>query len=118
MGDGGGDGARFWHVSVTVSGTAMEPRLVQRALRRLCAERPFLDGLRYGADRAEISYWDEAESVVDAGSLALRMWDEHRVSANLPPWEVVGLSVTERSALRSRDRLDMVTKLGVVPLRL
>jgi hypothetical protein len=96
----------------------MEPRLVKGALRRLSAERPFLHEMRYGADRAEITYWDEADSVVDAGSLALRMWDEHRSSANLPSWEVVGLAVTERTALRGRDQLDPVTGLGVIPLPL
>jgi hypothetical protein len=115
MGDGGVDGARLWRVSLTVSGVAMEPRIVKGALKRLSEERPFLDAVRYGADCAQITYWDEAESVVDAGSLALRMWAEHRNSANLPSWEVVALEVTERTAHQHLPHLDAFTDLTVVP---
>ena len=32
----------------------------------------------------------------------MRVWNEHRESANLPPWEVVGLEVLERSVFLSR----------------
>ena len=87
---------RHWHITVTVSGAAMEPALVRAALVRLEGERPFMSSMRYAADRAEVSFWDEGESMLDVASLALRLWSEHRVSANLPAWEVVGLEVLER----------------------
>ena len=74
----------------------MEPLIVRAALQRLNEQRPFLSALRFSADRAEISYWDEADTLVDAASLALRLWNEYRESANLPIWEVVGLEVVER----------------------
>jgi len=112
------DNGRLWRVSVTVSGAAMEPRLVKGALKRLSEERPFLDAVRYGADCAQITYWDEADSVVDAGSLALRMWAEHRISSNLPSWEVVALEVTERTVHHHRPELDAFPNLSLVPLPL
>ena len=110
------DGARLWHVTVTVAGPGTEPFVVRRAMQRLAEERPFLTSLRYGSDRAEICYWDEAESLVDAGSLALRLWNEHRGSANLPPWDVVGLEVRERAFLHSTAPVDNLTELSVVPV--
>ena len=54
-----------------------------RRLDRLQHERPFLHSLRYDDDRAELSYWEEGEEMVDAASLALRLWNEHRESAEL-----------------------------------
>ena len=84
---------RLWHVTVTVAGDAVEPLIVRNALRRLSDQRPFLHSLKYAGGRAEIQYWDEAESLLDASSLALRVWNEHRESADLPRWEVVGLEV-------------------------
>jgi hypothetical protein len=39
--------------------------------------------------------------MLDVASLALRLWTEHRESAGLPSWEVVGLEVVEK-ALRDR----------------
>lgn len=88
---------RHWHVTLTLSGLAMDAVLVRAALLRLAEERPFLSSLRFGPDRAELQFWDEGESMIDVASLALRLWDEHRVSAKLPQWEVVGLEVVERS---------------------
>ena len=108
--------ARLWHVRVTVAGPETEPFVVRRAMQRLAEERPFLESLRYGPDRAEICYWDEADSLVDAGSLALRLWSEHRESANLPPWDVVGLEVRERELVHTPALLDSVAELSVVPL--
>ena len=108
--------ARLWHVTVTVSGSAMEPLLVRGALQRLSEQRPFLSGLRFGSDRAEISYWDEADSLVDVASLALRLWNEHRESANLPNWEVVGLEVVEREVRSTRGQYDGMVELNVAPL--
>ena len=96
------DLSRLWHVTVTVAGDAVEPLIVRNALRRLNEQRPFLHSLKYAAGRAEIQYWEEAESLLDASSLALRVWNEHRDSAGLPRWEVVGLEVLERSVYLSR----------------
>lgn len=108
--------SRHWHVTLTVSGEPMEPTLVRAALLRLADERPFLSSLRFGADRAELQFWDEGESMIDVASLALRLWSEHRGSAQLPQWEVVGLEVVERS-LREGGRPD-TSALGptLVPL--
>jgi len=94
--------ARLWHVSVTVAGAAHEASVVRDAMLRLAEERPFLHSLRYGPDRAEIRYWEEAFDMLDAASLALRVWNEHRATAGLPRWEVVGLEVLEREAFYRR----------------
>ena len=110
------EAARLWQVTVTVAGPEVEPFVVRRALQRLAEERPFLASLRYAAGTAELSYWEQADSLLDAGSLALRVWSEHRESANLPTWEVVGLVVRERELVHSTTELDPVTDLGVVPL--
>jgi hypothetical protein len=93
---------RLWHVTVTVAGDAVEPLIVRNALRRLSDQHPFLHSLKYGAARAEIQYWEEAESLLDASSLALRVWNEFREPAGLPRWEVVGLEVLERGVFQSR----------------
>lgn len=71
--------------------------LVRAALLRLSEERPFLESMRFSGERAEIQFWDEGESMLDVASLALRLWSEHRDSAGLPRWEVVGLEVAEKS---------------------
>lgn len=109
------DDVRLWHVTVTVSGVPMEPLIVRGALQRLSEQRPFLSRLRFGSDRAEIAYWDEASTLVDAASLALRLWNEYREAARLPSWEVVGLEVVERSVRLSRDQYDAWLDLSVVP---
>jgi hypothetical protein len=105
--------ARLWHVTVTVSGPAMEPLLVRGALQRLSEQRPFLSALRFTSDRAEITYWDEADTLVDVASLALRLWNEYRESANLPSWEVVGLEVVERDVRSTRGQYDGMVDLNV-----
>jgi hypothetical protein len=92
----------MWHVTLTVVGSAVEPAEVRAALERLSHERPFLLSARYAADRAEISYWEEARDLEDAAALALRLWGEHRTSADLPPWRVAGLEVVERAAFQRR----------------
>ncbi|CAN5505353.1 hypothetical protein BH10ACT10_BH10ACT10_21110 [soil metagenome] len=94
--------SRLWHVTVTVAGDIVEPLIVRNALRRLSDQRPFLHSLKYAGGRAEIQYWEEAESLLDASSLALRVWNEHREPAGLPRWEVVGLEVLERAVFLSR----------------
>lgn len=108
---------RLWHVSLTVAGTAVEPGLVRAALTRLSEERPFLHSLKFAGNRAEIQYWEEADDLVDAASLALRVWIEHRDSAALPDWEVVGLEVLERHIFQGRERdVVMVDLHEVTPL--
>jgi hypothetical protein len=109
---------RLWHVTVTVSGDDVEPLVVRGALRRLSEQRPFLHSLKYASSRAEIQYWEEAETLLDASSLALRVWNEHRESAGLPRWEVVGLEVLERSVYLSRgmEYTSIVDLHDVTPL--
>ena len=110
------DEVRLWHVTVTVAGAPMEPLIVRAALHRLSEERPFLSSVRFSADRAEITYWDEADTLVDAASLALRLWNEHRESARLPSWDVVALEVVERELKHTREQLDPLAELHVVPV--
>jgi hypothetical protein len=109
---------RLWHVTVTVSGDEVEPLIVRNALRRLSDQRPFLHSLKYAGGRAEIQYWEEAETLLDASSLALRVWNEHRATAGLPRWEVVGLEVLERGIFLSRgvEYSVMVDLHDVTPL--
>ncbi|MGY2874231.1 hypothetical protein ACVW00_001421 [Marmoricola sp. URHA0025 HA25] len=92
---------RLWHVTITVAGTAVEPLLVRSALARLAEQRPFIDSVAFTGDSAELQFWEEGDSMLDVASLALRLWTEHRDSAGLPSWEVVGLEVVEK-ALRDR----------------
>ncbi len=92
----------MWFVTVTVTGDAVEPELVRLALVRLADERPFMVSARYRADRAEVRYWDESDGVAVAAAQGLRLWDDHRRSAGLPPWRVVGLEVVDREAARRR----------------
>ena len=93
---------RLWHVTVNVAGDQVEPLIVRNALRRLSDQRPFLHSLKYSGARAEIQYWEEADTLLDASSLALRVWNEYRDSAVLPRWEVVGLEVLERAVFQRR----------------
>jgi len=109
---------RLWHVTITVGGETVEPLIVRNALSRLSDQRAFLHSLRYAGEHAEIQYWEEAETLLDASSLALRVWNEYRDSAGLPRWEVVGLEVLERSVFQSRgmERSVMFDLQDVTPL--
>lgn len=109
---------RLWHVTVTVAGDSVEPLIVRNALRRLNDQRPFLHSLRYAAESAEIQYWEEAETLLDASSLALRVWNEYRDSAGLPRWEVVALEVLERDVFLSRgmEYAEVMALQDVTPL--
>lgn len=100
---------RHWHVTLTLSGVPVEPLLARAAMQRLTEERPFLDAVHATADTAEIQFWDEGESMLDVASLAMRLWFEHRESANLPDWEVVGLEVVEKEL---RDRRGHASRRG------
>jgi len=93
---------RHWHVTLTLSGEKVEPLIVRAAMRRLSEERPFLDSVTSTGTSAEIQFWDEGDSMLDVASLAMRLWNEHRDSANLPRWEVVGLEVLEKELRDTR----------------
>lgn len=108
------DDARLWHVTVTVAGAPVEPLIVRGALHRLSEQRPFLSAVRFTSECAEITYWEEAPSMVDAASLALRLWNEYRDTAQLPSWEVVGLEVVGQQLKQNRDH-DALGNLHVVP---
>jgi len=100
-GDEAADGP-LWFVTVTVAGGAVEPDEVRRGLERLSLERPFMAGARYRGDRAEVQYWEQSSDAAGAVAQALRMWSDHRGSALLPAWQVVGLEVVERAVARTR----------------
>lgn len=93
---------RMWHITVTVAGEPHDVTEVQAGLERLTEERPFLLTVRYRADRVEVRYWEQATTILDAASLALRLWTEHRDSARLPRWEVIGLEVLDRETFAMR----------------
>ena len=90
------DKMSLWHVRVTLAGSPTDAKLLGDALRSLCEANPFLASVRYSSDRAEVTYWDEAENADDAAALALRVWNDHRRRLGLPAWEVVGLEVVDR----------------------
>ena len=90
------DEVRLWHVTVTVAGVPMEPLIVRGALQRLNEQRPFISTLRFSADRAEIGYWDEAETLVDAASLGLRLWNTIVAKVRQVAVRIVDLLIHER----------------------
>lgn len=105
----------LWHVSVTFAGPRVPRQQLHAALVRLVEAQPFPATVRYNDERAEISYWDEAEDVDDAAALGLRMWAEHRRTADLPGWRAVGIEVVDRETLRARgDRTPPPAALGDV----
>ena len=96
--------ARMWHVTLTVEGAAVSSHEIRAALDRLSDEHPFLLAGRYASNRAEVRYWDEAADASSAVELAARLWAEHRVSAGLPDWEVVGVEVIDQHTFHRRGR--------------
>ena len=96
------DEPRLWHVTLSVSGPATPLPDIRRALEQLGHDHPFLLTSRYANDHAEIRYWEEARDLHDAAAVALRLWGEHRQSAQLPPWEIVGLEVIDRDTYHQR----------------
>ncbi|MEV7191124.1 hypothetical protein AB0N81_04840 [Streptomyces sp. NPDC093510] len=98
----GAQGPRLWHVTLSVSGVEAPLDDVRRGLEQLAHDHPFLLTSRYAPDHAEIRYWEEARDLHDAAAVALRLWGEHRMSAQLPPWEIVGLEVIGRDTYHQR----------------
>ncbi|NGN67155.1 hypothetical protein G5C51_25010 [Streptomyces sp. A7024] len=94
--------ARLWHITLSVSGPEAPLKDVRRSLEQLAHDHPFLLTSRYANDHAEIRYWEEARDLHDAAAVALRLWGEHRNSAKLPPWEIVGLEVIDRQTYHQR----------------
>lgn len=93
---------RLWHVTLSLSGEEAPLKEVRRGLEQLAHDHPFLLTSRYANDHAEIRYWEEARDLHDAAAVALRLWGEHRQSAQLPPWEIVGLEVIDRETYHQR----------------
>ncbi|MEV6318318.1 hypothetical protein [Streptomyces sp. NPDC051776] len=98
----GREASRLWHVTLSVSGEEAPLREVRRSLEQLAHDHPFLLTSRYAGDHAEIRYWEEARDLHDAAAVALRLWGEHRSTAGLPPWEIVGLEVIDRDTYHQR----------------
>ncbi|MFC9605974.1 hypothetical protein ACFTTN_21210 [Streptomyces niveus] len=94
--------SKLWHITLSVSGSEAPLTEVRRGLEQLAHDHPFLLTSRYANDHAEIRYWEEARDLHDAAAVALRLWGEHRSSARLPPWEIVGLEVIDRETYHLR----------------
>lgn len=110
----------MWHVTLTVAGAPIDDVDIRAALERLSHEHPFLLSGRYASDRAEIRYWEEAVDVASAITMAVALWEEHRDSATLPPWRVVGVEVLDRETFHRRGRTmheahPLITAGRVVP---
>lgn len=95
---------RMWHVTLTVAGEPVQVADIRDGLERLSHAHPFLLAGRYAQDRAELRYWEEAPAIDLAVALAHQLWDEHRSSAVLPDWEVVGLEVVDQETFHRRGR--------------
>lgn len=104
----------MWHVTLTVAGDPVDLGVIRHGLERLAHERPFLLTGRYGHDRAEVRYWDEGESAHTVTGLALRLWEEHRETAGLPLWAVVGVEVLDRETWHRRARRGAAVGLSAV----
>jgi hypothetical protein len=89
-------------VVLSVAGRATSLTELKRGLEQLAHDHtPFLTA-RYAVDHGEIRYWEQAEHLQDAAAMALRLWGEHRATAQLPPWEIVGLEVVDRPTYHKR----------------
>ncbi|MFJ7246472.1 hypothetical protein ACIQWA_17720 [Kitasatospora sp. NPDC098652] len=94
--------ARLWHVVLSVAGQTTPLSALRASLERLAHDHSFFLTARYAADHAEIRYWEQARDLHDAAAIALRLWGEHKVTASLPPWEIVGLEVVDRATYHKR----------------
>ncbi len=93
---------RLWHVVLSVAGEVTPLGELRSGLERLAHDHSFFLTARYAADHAEIRYWEQARDLHDAAAMALRLWGEHKASAKLPPWEIVGLEVVDRATYHQR----------------
>ncbi|MGF1428158.1 hypothetical protein [Kitasatospora sp. LaBMicrA B282] len=93
---------RLWHVVLSVAGQVTPLGTLRAGLERLAHDHSFFLTARYAADHAEIRYWEQARDLHDAAAIALRLWGEHKASAKLPPWEIVGLEVIDRATYQQR----------------
>ncbi|WP_030256382.1 MULTISPECIES: hypothetical protein [Streptomyces] len=94
--------ARLWHVVLSVAGQVTPLSALRASLERLAHDHSFFLTARYAADHAEIRYWEQARDLHDAAAIALRLWGEHKATAKLPPWEIVGLEVVDRATYHKR----------------
>ncbi|MFC5667339.1 hypothetical protein ACFP3U_30765 [Kitasatospora misakiensis] len=94
--------ARLWHVVLSVAGPVTPLTELRAGLERLAYDHSFFLTARYAADHAEIRYWEQARDLHDAAAIALRLWGEHKATAKLPPWEIVGLEVVDRATYHKR----------------
>ena len=109
-------GALLWHITVTVSGPPRDPADVSAALAELAALRPFMHSLRHDEDRAEVMFWEEAPTVLDAASLAMRVWGEFRARIGLADWEMTGFEIALREQhLRRGDGFGHGVEVGISP---
>nr|WP_202523771.1 hypothetical protein [Kitasatospora sp. SID7827] len=98
----GREQARMWHVVLSVAGAATPLPELRTALEKLAHDHSFFLTARYATDHAEVRYWEEARDLHDAAAIALRLWGEHKASAKLPAWEIVGLEVVDRPTYHQR----------------
>ncbi len=98
---------QLYHVTLTMGGPEVVEEDLRDGLERLADENPFMLCARFAVGRAELRYWEEARCVDDAAALALRFWGEHRISAGLPTWQVLGIEVIERTTYQWRVGQDL-----------
>jgi hypothetical protein len=89
-------------VVLSLAGEVTPLATLRAGLERLAHDHSFFLTARYAADHAEIRYWEQARDLHDAAAIALRLWGEHKASAKLPPWEIVGLEVVDRATYHQR----------------
>jgi hypothetical protein len=103
---------RMWHVTLTMSGESQPIDHVRQALERLSHAHPFLLEARYGNDRAELRYWEEADDMDAAIAIASTMWESNERSSGLPGWDVVGLQVLDRHTYLRHEPLRVLPPEG------
>nr|WP_245984592.1 hypothetical protein [Streptomyces tateyamensis] len=96
------EAGRLWHVVLSLAGEVTPLPVLRAGLERLAHDHSFFLTARYAADHAELRYWEQARDLHDAAAIALRLWGEHKATAQLPPWEIVGLEVVDRATYHHR----------------